>query len=194
MRGTLALRGSLTSCLKFEYRFKCCKVGSCLAVTKSQMRGRHDMHMCTHGPKRESVPCAAEGSLLYECALAKTNHHQGEVYGFTVTYGFTVQVNGVKIRTRRLTSSSTLTRRHAYQYTHSALTLYILSRGAFGGPSPASLTACPAPPPRVRARPHPPTHTLLTPLPCPDICLCRARQTQRSSCWCSAQRLSNTCR
>eukprot|EP00964_Phaeocystis_antarctica_P092736 scaffold59703_cov72-Phaeocystis_antarctica.AAC.2 len=67
--------------------------------------------------------------------------------------------------------------------------LHGLSRGAFGGPSLASLTACTALPPRQQPSPRIPTLQ-----PCPDICLCRARRTKRSSCWCWAQRLSNACR
>ena len=94
--------------------------------------------------------------------------------GFTATLKYLVNVYGTRRPTR-----STLTRRlsHAYHYTHSALTLYILSRGAFGGPSPASLTACTAPPPPrppSPTRPHPPH----APYPALIyIYLCRARQT-----------------
>ena len=70
--------------------------------------------------------------------------------------------------------------------------LFIYCRGAFGGPSPAGLTACMAPPPRVS--PSVPIHPHPTRGPSPDICLCRVRQTKRSPCWCWAQRLSNACR
>ena len=124
----------------------------------------HDMHTCMHIKRyvwTKARECA-EGKAVYfmcaHCAGAKTIKR---IQLPVKERELTVQVNGVKIRTRRPTSS-TLTCRHAYHYTHSplyhsALTLYILSRGAFGGPSPASLTACTAPPPRPPSptRPHP---------------------------------------
>ena len=69
--------------------------------------------------------------------------------------------------------------------------LHTYCRGAFGGPSPASLNACTTPPPRPPSPTHPhPTHTL----PCPDIYMpLPSAPTQRSSCWCWARRLSNAC-
>ena len=58
--------------------------------------------------------------------------------------------------------------------------LFIYCRGAFGGPSPASLTACMAPPPRVSTR-SPPIHTqppgslptASTPVHCCETCKTR---------------------
>ena len=125
----------------------------------------HDMHTCMHIKRyvwTKARECA-EGKAVYfmcaHCAGAKTIKR---IQLPVKERELTVQVNGVKIRTRRPTSS-TLTCRHAYHYTHSplyhsALTLYILSRGAFGGPSPARLTVCTRRP--LPAHPHPPTHTL----------------------------------
>ena len=59
----------------------------------------------------------------------------------------------------------------------------ISCRGAcMAPPAPSSLV------PNPTLTPHPSTDPTLP----KSICLCRARQTRRSSCWCWAQRLSNT--